>query len=149
MQIHKILRCKFYGDETAVIFSEQKDPRLPDLHYQMKISEAFVIKQTGKKSWCRLRPEEASIIQRAIATTLMTAAGVGVGLLVPPYGAWIGGLIGFKGGLKFGGIGRLVPCLLMSKDKLYVGALPWWQVKKLTALIEVPAGNIEFVEVEG
>jgi len=116
----------------------------------MKDTEAYAIKITGQKGWRRMTPDEASLVQRAIATTVWTAAGISIGCLFGPVGLWVGGVVGFKTGLCYGGVGRQVPIMIMSKDKLYVGALPLWQVKKLTALIEAeaPSGNIEFEEVE-
>lgn len=149
MEIHSIQGCRFYGDNAAVISSTAEDTRFPGIgiNCQMKASDAFLIKKTGSNAWRRMKPDEASIAQRAIATTLWTAAGIGTGYLIfGPVGAWVGGLCFLKIGLKYGGVGRQAPIFIMAKDQLYVGALPLWQVKKLTALIESPSANIEFEE---
>lgn len=150
MEVHSIESCKIYDDRAAVICSTAEDERQPiPIKCQMKHSEAFLIKKTGKNSWRRMTPEEASLTQKVIATSLWTVAGAGVGYLTfGPVGAGIGAGIGLKLGLKFGGVGRQVPVMIMAKKKMYVGALPLWQVKKLTVMIESPSTNIEFKPAE-
>ena len=67
MEIHSIKACKIYGDNAAaVIVSTAEDERIPGISAQMKHSEAFLIKKTGKNSWCRMKPEEASLTQKVI-----------------------------------------------------------------------------------
>lgn len=152
MEIHQIERCKLLADSAAVITSKTKDPRLglAGLNHQIKSSEVLLIKETGDKGWRRMRPEEASTVQRVIATTSFTAVGTVIGYLIfPPVGGWIGGLIGLKLGFSYGGVGRQAPIIILAKNKntLYVGALPLHQVRRLEALIADPSGvNIEFQE---
>ena len=159
MQIHEIARCKFYkgkGTSSCVIVSTRKNERLGELgidaFHQLRGSQIFLIKRTGRTQWVWLPPEEASGAQRSIVTSLFTSDCIVLGaLLFGPPGALILGAIGFKFSLKYGGgIGRIVPVLIESKcgKKAYIGKLPLWQAKKIGKIIK-SGKEVEFREAEG
>lgn len=150
-QIHEIRRCEFYKG-TCVLYSQRKNERLGalgiDVYHQLRSSQMLVINKTGELKWAWLPPEDASVVQRAIATTVISADCLALGaLFFGPPGAVIGGMIGLKLGLRYGGIGRRVTVMIPSKDgkQTYIGQLPLWQVKKITKILK--SGNeIEFSE---
>ena len=156
MEIHSILGARIYDDSAAVIFSTAEDPRLAGLNCQIKHTDILIVKETGPRGWRRMRPDEASTLQRTIFTLLSTSVGFTIGhVILGPTGGIVGGLVGLKTGLKFGGIGRQVPLVILchEQNRVFLGALPLWQVTKLTALIEeeesVTTGEkIKFVEAE-
>ena len=151
MQIHEIARCEFYK-KTCVLYSKRKNERLGalgiDAYHQLRSSQILVITRTDKTKWVWLPPEDASVTQRAIITTVLTIDCLALGaIFFGPPGLIIGGMLGLRLGLKYGGIGRIVPVLIESKDgkNAYVGFLPLWQTQKLAKILK--SGNqIEFSE---
>ena len=155
MKIYQINTCRFYGDNTCVISSTTQNSRLAamgiDANHQMKSSQMLCIKETGNRGWRRLSPDEASTLQRTIATVGFMEVGLVIGtLFFPPVGGLVGGLIGLKLGLKFGGVGREASVMVISQDEktVYVGSLPLWQVKKIEDILETNPGGIHVSQTE-